>query len=64
MTNLIWRYSIGYGNYGGIVIAKNMSEATEKVSKKYNTKDYCVWAMKIDDYFDEENPDVLECYGL
>ena len=64
MLNNIWRYSINLGDFGGIVIADTAESAEEKVRKKYNVREICVWKMMEDDYFDENNTDVLECYGI
>ena len=60
----VWRYSINEGECGGIVIADTAKSAKEKIKRKYNDGEICVWQMKNDDYFDVENPDVWECYGL
>ena len=61
----IWRYSINTGEYGGIVIADSLEDAESKVRHKYPNKEkICVWKMIDDDYFDEKNPDVWECYGI
>lgn len=60
----IWRYSVNDGEYGGIVFADTFEEAEEKVRRKYNDKEFCIWRMINDDYFDTENSDVWECYGV
>ena len=61
----LWRYSINEGDFGGVVIAENLNEATEKVVKKYKDgKIVDVWMVKNDDSYDKENKDVIECYGL
>lgn len=60
----IWRYTINNGEIGGIVYADTMEEAEDKVRKKYPNKEINVWRMINDDYFDTENPDVWECYGI
>ena len=62
MLNNIWRYSINIGDFGGIVIADTKELAEQKVKKKYNTDKICVWKMIDDEYFDENNIDVFECY--
>lgn len=62
MLNKIWRYSINRGDFGGIVIADTMESAEQKVRNKYNDGEICVWKMTDDDYFDENNFDVFECY--
>ena len=67
MCLTIWRYSINEGEYGGIVFADTIISATEKVKRKYSDKtdkEICVWRMIEDVYFDMENLDVWECYGL
>lgn len=44
---------------------KNQNEATGKVVKKYKDKKIIdVWTVKNDDFYDEENKDVIECYGI
>lgn len=64
MENL-YRYSINAGGFGGIVIANSLDEATEKVKNKYrNAEEIAVWKFLNDDYYDEDNRDVVECYGL
>lgn len=63
MLELLWRYSINDGEYGGLVIATSEEEAYKKVNKKYGRNDFAVWKMSNDDYFDSENADVLEIYG-
>lgn len=60
----IWRYSINEGEYGGVVFADTFESAEAKVKNKYPNKEICVWRMINDDYFDKENPDVWECYGI
>ena len=62
MLKNVWRYSINMGNYGGIVIADTMELAEQKVRRKYNDGEICVLKMIDDDYFDESNSDVFECY--
>lgn len=72
-TNIvyIWRYTINEGECGGIVFADTKENAENKIKAKYKNKfssdpdtDLIVWRMKDDDFFDPENPDVLECYGI
>ena len=61
----LWRYSINEGDFGGIVIAETLDKAAEKVTKKYGNKGTIdVWMVKNDDFYDKENKDVIECYGL
>lgn len=61
----LWRYSINEGEFGGVVIAKNLNEAMGKVVKKYKDKKIIdVWTVKNDNFYDKENKDVIECYGL
>ena len=67
MLNKIWRYSINAGEFGGIVIANTLKEATEKVANKYkdkNKEEIEVWAFENDEYHDQDNADVIECYGI
>ena len=63
LCNKTWRYSINDGAYGGIVYAITLEDAEAKLKNKYNEDDIKVWQMIDDDYFDTNNPDVLECYG-
>lgn len=55
------------GCTGGLVIAESEKEAMVKLIAKYgNERDVekmIIWSWSIDDYFDEENPDVLDIYG-
>ena len=61
----IYRYSINEGDFGGVVMANNLDEATERVAKKYGSqKEILVWEFLNDDYYDGENKDVIECYGI
>lgn len=61
----LWRYSINEGDFGGIVIAETLDKAAEKVTKKYGNKGTIdVWMVKNDDFYDKDNKDVIECYGL
>ena len=64
MIERIWRYSINEGDYGGIVFAYTKKAAELKVRRKYPIGDICVWLMINDDYFDDKNPEILECYGM
>lgn len=67
----LWRYSINTGELGGVVIADCLEEAYNKVQKKYgnenkygNKNEIEVWNFLNDDYYDKENKDVVECYGI
>lgn len=61
----LWRYSINEGDFGGIVIAETLDKAAKKVTKKYGNKGAIdVWMVKNDDFYDKDNKDVIECYGL
>lgn len=67
----LWRYSINTGEFGGVVIADCLEEAYNKVQKKYgdknkygNKNEIEVWNFLNDDYYDKENKDVVECYGI
>lgn len=67
----LWRYSINTGELGGVVIADCLEEAYNKVKKKYGELDKHgdkneieVWEFKNDDYYDKNNKDVVECYGI
>ena len=65
LSNL-YRWCDAYG--GGIVIANSLLEAQEKIEKmlekdeERDPNDVIVWAWCIDDYFDKENPDVIDIY--
>ena len=67
----LWRFSINTGELGGVVIADCLEEAYNKVKKKYgdqnkygNKNEIEVWEFKNDDYYDRDNKDVVECYGI
>ncbi len=61
----LWRYSINEGDFGGIVVAETLDKAAEKVIKKYGNKGTIdMWMFKNDDFYDKENKDVIECYGI
>ena len=67
----LWRFSINTGELGGVVIADCLDEAYNKVKKKYgdqnkygNKNEIEVWEFKNDDYYDRDNKDVVECYGI
>lgn len=68
MPNNLWRYSINEGEAGGLVIADTKEEAEEKVQKYHNhdcdwsIDEVLVWEWTDDDYYDEYNPDVFNCY--
>ena len=64
MIKNIWRYSVDFGTYGGIVFAETIEIAREKVESKYPDKEFIVWAMSDDEWFDRDNADVWECYGI
>ena len=54
-------------NGGGLVIASSIEEAKEKLVKKNDgsfAEDYKVWPWENDDYYDEDNIDVFDIYGL
>ena len=61
LSNL-YRWCDPYG--GGIVIAESELEAEKKLTAKYGNErgEYIIWPLTMDDYFDEENPDVLDIY--
>lgn len=65
----LYRYTTG--TFGGVVIADCLEEAYNKVKKKYgdqnkygNKNEIEVWEFKNDDYYDKNNKDVVECYGI
>lgn len=66
MLNKLWRYSINIGEHGGIVLADTVEEAEAKVRMKYDDLHpyIIVWKMEDDEYYDPNNPDVFDCYGL
>lgn len=60
----VWRWCDDYG--GGLVIADSEDDAREKLAKKYDDRDIdkiIIWLWTNDDYFDKQNPDVLDIYG-
>lgn len=63
--NKLYRWCDDYG--GGIVIADSLIEANEKVKayldEERDPDKLIIWPWHLDDYFDEENPDVLDVYG-
>lgn len=67
MFNLInlYRWCDDYG--GGIVIADSIEDASKKLenflSEERSIDKVIVWPWHLDDYYDEENPDVLDIYG-
>lgn len=64
MIDQIWRYSVNIGESGGIVLASKKEEAMELARNVYPEGDVEVWPMKADDYYDDNNPYVLEVYGI
>lgn len=61
----LYRYSVDDGEFGGVVVAADLQEAKKLVRKSYpNVNDILVWDAEEDDYYNEDNPNVLECYGL
>lgn len=48
---------------GGLVIADTVADATLKLEKKYGTDIAEIWSWEQDDYYDDENQDVLDIYG-
>lgn len=65
--NNLYRWSDNFG--GGIVIADSLLEAQEKLEKTLSKDEerdinkVIIWPWHLDDYFDEENPFVLDIYG-
>lgn len=60
--NNLYRWCDDYG--GGIVIANSVDEAREKLVKAHSERrSFIIWLMIDDDYFDKENPDVLDIYS-
>ena len=61
----LYRWCDDYG--GGIVIADSLTEAQAKLEKMFREErdidKVIIWPWRLDDYFDEENPDVLDIYG-
>ena len=64
--NNLYRWCDAYG--GGIVIANSLIEAQEKLEKMIDEErdinKVIIWSWKLDDYFDKDNPDVLDIYGV
>lgn len=67
MFNLsnLYRWCDSYG--GGIVIANSLVEAQEKLERTLgedrDPNELIIWPWYLDEYFDEENQDVLDIYG-
>lgn len=63
--NNLYRWCDDYG--GGLVIANSLIEAKEKLEKMFgeerDIEKVIIWTWRLDDYFDKENPDVLDIYG-
>lgn len=58
----LYRWCDDYG--GGLVIAGSVEEAREKLIKAYpDRRSFLIWLWIDDDYFDKENPDVLDIYS-
>lgn len=62
--NNLYRWCDAYG--GGIVIANSLLEAQEKIeralSEERDPNEVIIWPWHLDDYFDEENPEVIDVY--
>lgn len=68
MLERVWRYVVE-DKFGGIVFADTKEEAEYKVKARYSRfldsiSNVLVWKIEEDDFFDAENPDVLDCYGI
>ena len=68
MINLgqLYRWCDDFG--GGLVIATSIEDAREKLEKKYQSMknrngEFKIWPWENDDYYDEDNKDVLDIYG-
>jgi hypothetical protein len=50
---------------GGIVIAASEEDGIQKLVKKYGNvaENFIVWPWVEDEFFDEDNQDVLDIYG-
>lgn len=63
--NNLYRWCDAYG--GGIVIASSLIEAQEKLEKMFgenrDANEVIIWAWHLDEYFDKDNPHVLDIYG-
>ena len=64
----IYRYCSDNLGVGGIVMAENSNESVYKIKTKYNDytdfSDLIIWDFTTDEYYDENNTDVVECYGM
>lgn len=60
----LYRWCDDYG--GGLVIADSLIDAQEKLDKMFgedrDVNKVIIWPWHLDDYFDKENPDVLDIY--
>lgn len=62
LFNNLYRWCDDCG--GGLVIASSLEDAKEKLKKRYPDRNsFIIWLYTKDDYFDEDNPDVLDIYG-
>ena len=63
--NNLYRWCDDYG--GGLVIADSLIDAQAKLEKALgedrDPNKVIIWPWHLDDYFDKENPDVLDIYG-
>lgn len=62
-SNKLYRWCDDYG--GGLLIADSVEDAISKLDKKFKDEPrtkFLVWLWKDDDYYDEDNPDVLDIY--
>lgn len=60
----IYRWCDNFG--GGLVIAASIEDARKKLDKKYPKRlggTWNIWPWKHDDYYDENNVDVLDIYS-
>ena len=64
----LYRWCDAYG--GGIVIADSLVDAQKKLEKMFekdpegrNASETIIWPWHLDDYYNKENPDVLDVYG-
>lgn len=59
----LYRWCDDYG--GGLLIADSIEDAIAKLDKKFKDEPrtkFLVWLWKNDDYYDTDNPGVLDIY--
>lgn len=52
------------GSNGGVVVASTLEEAKKKLGRRYGKlpENTMIWNWALDDFYDADNPDVIDCY--